>query len=168
MEKFKKLKEFPNYLISNHGRILSLYKGAWLTPRATNGGQHLQVCLKEDDKMNWMYVHRLVAMAFIKRKNKKCNVVMHLDDNPKNNHIDNLKWGTQLENMNWIYRNQEFGKIKNKSETIYKLSVKIQEELDIRLMKSLDILAKKYNRTIITLYQYYKKGELTINLTQNI
>ena len=95
MEKFKQLKEYPNYLISNQGRILSLHKGIWLKPRATNGDRHLQVNVNG----KFMYVHRLVAMAFIKKINKYVDIVMHKDNNPKNNHIDNLQWGTQYENM---------------------------------------------------------------------
>ena len=95
MEKFKQLKEYPNYLISNQGRILSLHKGIWLKPRATNGNRHLQVCVNG----KFMYVHRLVAMAFIKKINKYVNIVMHKDDDPKNNNVNNLQWGTQYENM---------------------------------------------------------------------
>lgn len=95
MEKFKELKQFPNYLISNQGRILSLRKGIWLKPRATNGDRHVQVCLNG----KWMYVHRLVAMAFIKKPNIYVECVLHKDDNPKNNNVNNLQWGTQYENM---------------------------------------------------------------------
>lgn len=43
-------------------------------------------------------VHRLVALAYIPNpENKPC--VCHKDNNPLNNHVDNLYWGTQAENM---------------------------------------------------------------------
>ena len=43
-------------------------------------------------------VHRLVAMTYIPNpENKPC--VCHKDNNPLNNHVDNLYWGTQAENM---------------------------------------------------------------------
>lgn len=43
-------------------------------------------------------VHRLVALAYIPNPdNKPC--VCHKDNNPLNNHVDNLYWGTQAENM---------------------------------------------------------------------
>lgn len=43
-------------------------------------------------------VHRLVAMVYIPNpENKPC--VCHKDNNPLNNHVDNLYWGTQAENM---------------------------------------------------------------------
>lgn len=125
-EKFKKLPEFPNHLISNHGRILSLHTGMFMSPRATNGNRHLQVCL---DAKKWMYVHRLVAMAFLKRKNKFTEVVMHLDDNPKNNRVDNLQWGTQYENMQTRWqdvreRNKEIKKQFYKQRKTYKGGVR--------------------------------------------
>lgn len=43
-------------------------------------------------------VHRLVALAYIPNpENKPC--VCHKDNDPLNNHVDNLYWGTQAENM---------------------------------------------------------------------
>ena len=43
-------------------------------------------------------VHRLVALAYIPNpENKPC--VCHKDNNPLNNNVDNLYWGTQAENM---------------------------------------------------------------------
>lgn len=43
-------------------------------------------------------VHRLVALAYTPNPdNKPC--VCHKDNNPLNNHVDNLYWGTQAENM---------------------------------------------------------------------
>jgi hypothetical protein len=43
-------------------------------------------------------VHRVVAQAFI-RNPDNLPVVRHLDDNPANNCVDNLAWGTQKDNM---------------------------------------------------------------------
>lgn len=54
------------------------------------------------------YVHRLVAAAFIcNPKNKP--MVNHKDSNPSNNHVDNLEWVTQSENIQHGY---DFGNIK--------------------------------------------------------
>ena len=43
-------------------------------------------------------MHRLVAKSFLENPNNYPNV-LHLDDNPKNNNVNNLKWGTQSENI---------------------------------------------------------------------
>lgn len=41
--------------------------------------------------------HRLVAIEFIENPDN-LPVVMHLDNNPVNNNVNNLKWGTHKEN----------------------------------------------------------------------
>jgi hypothetical protein len=43
-------------------------------------------------------IHRLVAIHFITNPNNYTDV-MHLDNNPHNNSIDNLIWGTKSMNM---------------------------------------------------------------------
>jgi hypothetical protein len=45
-------------------------------------------------------VARLVAEAFHGPRPFDGAVVMHLDENAANNRADNLKWGTQKENLN--------------------------------------------------------------------
>lgn len=45
------------------------------------------------------YVHRLLADAFLENPDNK-KEVDHIDGNPKNNNLDNLRWATHKENLN--------------------------------------------------------------------
>jgi len=47
-----------------------------------------------------MKVHRLVCEAFHGKPPFKKAVVIHLDEDATNNRPENLKWGTQKENLN--------------------------------------------------------------------
>jgi hypothetical protein len=49
-------------------------------------------------KLKRCAIHRLVGLTFIPNPNN-FKLVMHLDDNGLNNHINNLKWGTHKDNM---------------------------------------------------------------------
>ena len=44
-------------------------------------------------------VHRLVCAAFHGPQPPDKPIVLHLDSNPTNNHAENLRWGTQSENV---------------------------------------------------------------------
>jgi hypothetical protein len=119
-EEWKCIPDYSGYIVSDRGNVMVLPKfpknenaygklkretngrpGHLLSPRATFHG-HLQVCLTNDDGEQKMeYVHRLVAIAFLKNK-KNLNVILHLDDNPSNNCLSNLQWGTQKMNMNMV------------------------------------------------------------------
>lgn len=109
-EIFKDIKNFEGlYQVSNLGRIKSLPKKARRNTKITllkerlikccvNSGGYYRVCLTKNNKCYWFRIHRLVAQAFIPNPNNKPNV-NHIDENPKNNNVNNLEWCTQLENV---------------------------------------------------------------------
>ncbi len=70
-----------------------------LKPRPSDRFGHLKVSLSGKPRS----VHRLVLEAFIgpSPPGMECR---HLDGNPRNNNLDNLKWGTKKENMQDMMR----------------------------------------------------------------
>jgi hypothetical protein len=57
------------------------------------------VCLKcTDQKFRFFYIHRLVCHEWVSNPSN-LPIVLHLDDDPSNNHWTNLQWGTQKDNI---------------------------------------------------------------------
>lgn len=85
---------YPGYYATIEGDILkkkgkSFFK---LSPSKThNGYQTVKI-------IHRIKVHRLVALAFIPNPHGY-PIVCHKDNNPTNNKVENLYWGTQSDNM---------------------------------------------------------------------
>lgn len=99
------------YMVSNFGNVISLnYCNSKKTKpisfryRGTNNLYPYVHLTKNGQAKNW-YIHRLVAIAFIPNPNNY-PVVNHIDENPANNHVDNLEWCTQKHNCNHGTRNK--------------------------------------------------------------
>ena len=91
------------YQVSDRGNVRSRRRhgsrGGILKP-GTNGKGYLWVMLSLNGKTNVLYVHRLVAEAFIPNPSN-FPVINHKDENPANNSVDNLEWCTQKYNCNY-------------------------------------------------------------------
>lgn len=116
------------YQISNLGNVKSLnYCGRGyaknLTPKCNNSGR-LWVELAFNGNKKPMLIHRLVAIAFIPNPNGYPQV-NHMDENPKNNRVDNLEWCTGSYNIRYSLmlhpeRTKIFRHRNRKSGTPYK------------------------------------------------
>lgn len=93
---FKIIDNFPNYAISEEGVVINQSTDRILTPTVYGPG-YLRVALCKEGKQYQLLVHRLVAMTFIPNPDN-LPIVHHIDGDPSNNHINNLKWCSVKEN----------------------------------------------------------------------
>lgn len=89
---------FDGYQISNFGRVKSIYKKTVHIRKPFLLHFYLAVELRKYGKRQRPLVHRLVAEAFIPNPDNKPQV-NHIDGNRLNNHVSNLEWCTQSENI---------------------------------------------------------------------
>lgn len=61
--------------------------------------KYTQSLLNDEGKYVYGYLHRLVAMAYIPNPNNY-PIIRHLDDIGTHNTVNNLRWGTQKDNVN--------------------------------------------------------------------
>lgn len=99
-EIWKNIRDYTPYQVSNHGRVKNGKTGKILKPRLSEWGYE-QVCLYKQGN-NWLYVHKLVADAFIPNPDKKPRV-NHINGKKTDNHQENLEWVTVSENNKHAY-----------------------------------------------------------------
>lgn len=95
----KAIPEFDGYVVSSDGTVFSKKHGTPLKP-TDNGRGYKRVTLWRNGKPKCVYVHRLVANAFIPNPNNLPQV-NHKDENKSNNRADNLEWCTDKYNVNY-------------------------------------------------------------------
>jgi hypothetical protein len=102
-ERWKRIDSYGDYWISDHGRVYG--PGRWgdgdFVEPVPQDGYH-KVTLTSNGCKQDKRVNRLVAKAFIPNPNN-LPLVMHMDNDRKNNHVDNLKWGTHAENNQYCW-----------------------------------------------------------------
>lgn len=99
-EIFKKIPEFPNYLISNLGRVCSIRNGIreFKKLRPCSGREeYLNVTLWDKGIKKKICIHNLVAKIFIGEV-PEGYIVDHIDNNPSHNYVTNLQIITLKEN----------------------------------------------------------------------
>lgn len=112
---WKKIDGFEQYMVNRNGLVRI---GNRVLKTHIRKGGYIGVNLYSNGKRIHKPIHRLVAIAFIKRENGK-NYVNHKDGIKANNNISNLEWCTHKENINHAYNSgllmcPQFYKNKNK------------------------------------------------------
>jgi hypothetical protein len=98
-EQWKSIPGFPDYEVSNMGRVRS-YKRSM--PRILKAGiyshGYRQVTLSRDGKYHSFRIGQLMLLAFRGPCPEDCEMC-HNDGDPTNDHLDNLRWDTHAANM---------------------------------------------------------------------
>ena len=151
-EEWRVILDFPNYEISNKGRLRSIKLSVKLYIKGNiKGSGYLQDSITDKNGKNrFIQRHRLVAIAFIDNPNNLPQV-NHKDGNKLNNIIENLEWVTASENIKHAF---DIGikNLKGEKNNMAKLNMDIVNE--IRELANTDItltkIAKLYNISIAT------------------
>jgi hypothetical protein len=118
-EHWEPIPGFKNYEISSNGRIKSVTRKVWHRGSKTNmtlKGKLMRqrwnkTCkcyfldlIDNDGKRRTVYPHKEVAKAFVPNDNPgEFTMIIHKDNNPRNNTADNLQWMTASEHMKWQF-----------------------------------------------------------------
>ena len=169
-EIWKTIKENPNYMVSNLGRIKSLdhyvkcknnstrlVKGKIFKGVIGKWG-YIYIHISVNGKEKQLRLNRLIAIAFIPNPNNK-EQVNHLNGNKADNRVENLEWATRSENGKHAYK---MGLLdKNKMQQMWdrkkKPVIKIGEHKK-EWYESITSAAKLSGNTIAQIERYIKKG----------
>lgn len=93
------------YQISNSGKVKSFHHNKETILKSHIGNGYLKVQLKKNNKCKCVYIHRLVAEAFIPNPNNFLEV-NHKDECKINNSVSNLEWCNHIYNNNYMNKTQ--------------------------------------------------------------
>ena len=133
-EEWKATKEFPDYAVSNYGRIKRItdgkntYIGRILKLSANMRGYPIITFRQQNGKHKTVTVHKLVTEVFLGPcpKGYERN---HIDGNKKNNYYKNLEYVTSSENNKYAFR---LGLMNQKGENHARSKLNKKDVLKIR------------------------------------
>lgn len=102
-EKWKQIAEFPNYDVSNYGKIYTRRTQQFVQTSLTNHG-HLKVSLSDGGERHTRSVALLVARAFVSPPQPNCDHVMLLNGDLSDLRATNIVWRPRW--YAWKYKAQ--------------------------------------------------------------
>ena len=94
MKMWKRIPDYPRYLVSGDGDVYSERTGKVLKPAISKFGYARVALYKGNGEVHTIMVHRLVASAFLENQ----------DNLPQVNHINEDRLDNRLENLEWAER----------------------------------------------------------------
>lgn len=124
IEIWEKVQGYPNYSVSNLGRVRSDKNNIILKPFITGGKNNDYYAVDLNGRT--IRVHRLVAIAFIPNPENKPEV-NHIDGNHFNNAVTNLEWMTGSENCLHAYRTLKRKKLIGSENPTAKQIIRVED-----------------------------------------
>lgn len=90
-ERWAQIEGFPDYAVSDQGRVMSLRFDRILKPRINSYG-NARVALTRDREVHDLYISRLVAEAFLPEFRTEYRVRHRREEEKANNEVTNLKF----------------------------------------------------------------------------
>ena len=115
-EEWRSVVEFEGtYGVSDRWRVCRIAGGQGARPgrilkQSLDTHGRPRVCLYFHGKKKTIRVSHLVADAFLPPKSSADQVLRHLNDDPADNRIENLAWGTYKDNTQDAIRNEKMAK----------------------------------------------------------
>lgn len=148
------------YSISNLGNVKRTRRHVWfggitcdeypIKQRIGRSG-YMTAILSVLDKKKYVYVHRMVALAFIPNPNNLPQV-NHIDGNKLNNRVDNLEWCTLEYNVIHAHKNHLIPKPKTRK--IYQFDLYGNK---IKSWKSISYASEKTGICLTCIYKACQK-----------
>lgn len=168
-EIWKDIPSFEGYYqVSNLGRIKALARKTFdKNCKAYNRKEHIvqpsltrtyyKVHLSKQNKLYYFSVHRLVALVFIPTDDTSKHID-HIDTNPLNNNVDNLRWVTVSENCNNTLTKKHISSSKKGHSVSNATKMEIRNMLKGRKLPESTKAKMSLNRKRTTIYAFDLKG----------
>ena len=163
-ETWKVINGFPDYEVSTYGNVRNAKTGNILKPIKNSRG-YLHVKLFNNKKSQKLYVHVLIAKAFLPDTSHNPNgtlmighhQVNHRDENKRNNNLLNLEWCDCKYNLNYSNvpkKAQDASKKKVQcieTGVVYESAYDAERKLNLRIRSISCQLSSKHNQKHCTL-----------------
>ena len=166
----KPLKDYPNYYISDEGKVYSTKWGKTVELKPWNSGKgYLMVALCKNGKSYKKHIHRLVLETFNPipdMQNYDCN---HINEDKTDNRLCNLNWMTRRENCNWGTRNERLGKARKgmKLSSSWKEAISRANKGKKCLWCSKKVLQYDQNYNLIASFDSSREAGRVLNISQS-
>lgn len=124
-EKYVELDWLPNYYITENGNVYSTASNRYLKLCINDNGYYRVYCNR-----NFLYVHRLVAEAYLLPLLAKQIIVNHKNMNKLDNNVDNLEWTTVSQN-NQHSKDNNPEQYKHLQKKVARLGKDTEEVIDV-------------------------------------